>query len=37
VRSVTLDDDHAFSASRIQLADLMANWLNADCAASRSK
>jgi len=36
VRSVTLQDDHAFSASRLELADLMANWLNEDCATSQA-
>jgi hypothetical protein len=35
VRSVTLMDDHAFSASRLDLADLVANWLNEDCATNQ--
>jgi pimeloyl-ACP methyl ester carboxylesterase len=35
VKSVTLEDDHAFSASRLRLAELLAQWLNGDCAASQ--
>lgn len=35
VRSVTLKDDHAFSASRLDLAELMAKWLNEDCATNQ--
>jgi pimeloyl-ACP methyl ester carboxylesterase len=35
VKSVTLDDDHAFSASRLRLAELLVDWLNGDCAASQ--
>lgn len=36
VRSVTFKDDHAFSASRLPLADRLARWLNADCAAHQA-
>jgi hypothetical protein len=35
VRSVALEDDHPFSASRVRLADLLVEWLNADCARSQ--
>jgi len=35
VKSVTLEDDHAFSASRLRLAELLVEWLNGDCAASQ--
>jgi uncharacterized protein len=31
VRSVTLDDDHPFSASRTRLADILVQWLEGDC------
>jgi len=33
VRHVALEDDHAFSSTRVQLADLLVQWLNAECAA----
>jgi len=35
VKSVTLEDDHVFSASRVRLAELLVEWLNGDCAASQ--
>jgi len=35
VKNVTLEDDHAFSASRLRLAELLVEWLNGDCAASQ--
>jgi pimeloyl-ACP methyl ester carboxylesterase len=35
VKSVTLEDDHVFSASRLRLAELLVEWLNGDCAASQ--
>jgi len=35
VKSVTLEDDHPFSASRLRLAELLVEWLNGDCAASQ--
>jgi uncharacterized protein len=35
VKSVTLEDDHAFSATRLRLAELLVQWLNADCAKSQ--
>jgi len=33
VRHVVLEDDHAFSSTRVQLADILVQWLNSDCAA----
>jgi len=35
VKSMTLEDDHVFSASRLRLAELLVEWLNGDCAASQ--
>jgi len=35
VKSVVLEDDHPFSASRVRLADLLVEWLNEDCARSQ--
>jgi len=35
VRTVKLNDDHPFSASRTKLAELLVGWLDADCAGSR--
>lgn len=32
VRGATLDDDHAFSASRLDLAERLTSWLIGDCA-----
>jgi len=36
VRHFTLDDDHVFSAHRLELADRLTEWLNTDCAAGLS-
>ena len=35
VQSVTLEDDHSFSATRLRLAELLVQWLNTDCAKSQ--
>ena len=35
IRGLTMADDHAFSASRQQLAELVTRWLNGECAASQ--
>ena len=35
VKSVTLEDDHVFSAWRVRLAERLVEWLNGDCAASQ--
>jgi uncharacterized protein len=35
VKSMTLDDDHVFSASRLRLAELLPEWLNGDCASTQ--
>jgi pimeloyl-ACP methyl ester carboxylesterase len=35
VKSVTFEDDHSFSASRLRLAELLVDWLNGDCGASQ--
>ncbi|MEQ8262967.1 alpha/beta fold hydrolase [Pseudohaliea sp.] len=32
LRSVVLDDDHSFSASRVRLGRLLLDWLEADCS-----
>ncbi len=37
VRSVTFDDDHAFSASRLPLAETLSQWLNGECRADQEK
>jgi len=36
VRSVTLEDDHPFSSSRLRLAELLVQWLNGDCARAQA-
>jgi pimeloyl-ACP methyl ester carboxylesterase len=33
VRSVTYDDDHAFSTHRLELSEALVGWLKSDCAA----
>lgn len=37
VRSVTFEDDHAFSASRLPLAELVVEWLDGDCATRQEE
>lgn len=37
VQTLTFEDDHAFSASRLELADRLPRWLNGECAASQGK
>jgi len=36
VRSMTFEDDHPFSASRLRLAELLVQWLNGDCARTQA-
>jgi pimeloyl-ACP methyl ester carboxylesterase len=35
VQSVTFEDDHSFSATRLRLGELLVQWLNTDCAKSQ--
>lgn len=37
VRTLTYEDDHAFSASRLPLAEALTQWLNGDCSPSRNQ
>ena len=37
VRSLTFDDDHAFSSHRLALADAIVAWLRTDCARAQGK
>jgi uncharacterized protein len=37
VQSIAFDDDHSFSATRLRLAELLVQWLQADCARSQSR
>jgi pimeloyl-ACP methyl ester carboxylesterase len=34
-RSLTLEDDHAFSASRVKLGEFLANWLEQECISGQ--
>ena len=37
VKSVTFDDDHAFSSHRLALADAVVDWLRTDCVRAQAK